>query len=191
MSETTDEELLIRISRGDKDAQTEFFMRYRQKAYRAAYRMTGNDADALDAVSEAFMKTFRSAHSFKGRASAGTWFYRVVTNTCFDLQRERRRVLSLDVEDTEAGALADIIPSREEMPLDRTMRGELSEKITEAVAKLDDKHRPVFVLAAVEELSYREIAEVLGISIGTVMSRLFYARKYLQRNLRKHIGAER
>ena len=185
----TDEELLADIGRGDRGAQKEFFTRYRQKAFRVAYRLVGNEADALDAVSDAFIKTFRSAHSFRGASSARTWFYRVVTNTCLDLRRERRRNLSLDAEEGESGTLADVVRSKEEMPPETALRGELSEKIRQAIALLDEKHRTVFVLAAIEELSYKEIAKVMGILIGTVMSRLFYARKYLQEMLKRYTGA--
>ena len=191
LPEITDEELLAEISRGSRAAQAEFFTRHRQRAYRAAYRLLGGEQDALDAVSDAFIKAFRAAHSFRGASSVRTWFYRVVTNTCLDLLREKRRKISLDAEEVEDGTLADILASGEELPPETALRGELSEKIAEAIGQLDEKHRPVFVLAAIEGLSYKEIAEAMGISMGTVMSRLFYARKYLQKRLRKYTGVDK
>lgn len=190
MTQSTDEELLAAIGRGEKGAQKEFFERFREKAFRTAYRILGNEPDALDAVSDAFIKTFRSAHSFRGTSAARTWFYRVVANTCLDIRREKRRNASLDIEIEDGGTLGDLVKSDEETPPEHSLRGELSVKIAEAIGKLDDKHRSVFVLAAVEDMPYKEIAQVLGISMGTVMSRLFYARKYLQKSLRKHTGAE-
>jgi RNA polymerase sigma-70 factor (ECF subfamily) len=190
LTQPTDEELIAAIGRGDRAAQKEFFERFRQTAFRTAYRMLGNEPDALDAASGAFVKAFRSAHSFRGTSAARTWFYRVVANTCLDIRREKRRNLSLDTEIEEGGTLGDFVKSDTETPPEESLRGELSVKISEAIGKLDEKHRSVFVLAAVEEMSYKEIAQVLGLSMGTVMSRLFYARKYLQKSLRKHTGAQ-
>ena len=187
MEDIRDEEILAKVARGDQGAQRDFFLRHRQGAYRAAYRLLGNDADALDAVSEAFVRAFRGAKTFKGRASARTWFYRIVVNTSLDLQRQRRRAVSIEAADEESLGLSDVLAADEETPLETAGRGELSTKIREAIARLDEKHRTVFVLAAVQEMSYKEIAETLDISIGTVMSRLFYARKYLQRSLANYL----
>mgnify|MGYP001193091321 CR=1 FL=1 len=189
MDELSDHEILAAVGRGDQAAQKEFFLRYRQKAYRAAYRLLGNDADALDATSDAFVKVFRAASGFRGEASVKTWFYRIVVNTSLDLARKRKRMLSLDGPGEEPGSLADFIDSGQETPPEAVLRGEMSEKISAAIDALGEKHRSVFVLAAVEQLSYREIADALGISIGTVMSRLFYARKYLQKSLSMHVEA--
>lgn len=189
MTQLSDEQLLAAIGHGDKAAQREFFERFRQTAFRTAYRMLGNEPDALDATSDAFVKAFRSAHSFRGTSAARTWFYRVVANTCLDIRREKRRNVSLDTEAEDGGTLGDLVKSDAATPTEESLRAELGGKISEAIAKLDEKHRSVFVLAAVEDLSYKEIARVLGISMGTVMSRLFYARKYLQKSLKKHTGA--
>jgi len=183
LNEPRDEELLAAIGRGEKTAEKEFFLGNRQRAYRAAYRLLGNEPDALDAVSDAFVKAFKAAGAFRGESSAKTWFYRIVVNTAFDYRRRRRRTVSLDEGDEESGVLADLIAGDGETPPEAAARAETAVKIREAIDGLGEKHRAVFVLAAVEELSYKEISDTLGISIGTVMSRLFYARKYLQKSL--------
>jgi len=190
LNELTDQELLDGISRGRQSAQREFFVRYRQKAYRAAYRLLGNEPDALDAVSDAFVKLFGAARGFRGESSVRTWFYRIVVNTSLDIRRRKKRTVSLEgVRDEESAALGDFVNAGAETPPAAAERSELSGKIAGAIAQLSEKHRSVFVLAAVEELSYREIADALGISIGTVMSRLFYARKRLQKSLAGHVEA--
>lgn len=191
MDEQSDEVLLAELARGDRAAGKTFFLRYRQKAFRVAYRLLGNEADALDAVADSFVKLLNAAGTWRGDASVKTWFYRIVVNTALDARRKRRRHLSLDaLEETEDGHL-DVAVSGDESPPEAALRGETGEKIKEAIAGLDEKHRAVFVLAAVEGLSYKEMAETLGISIGTVMSRLFYARKYLQRSLTGYLEASR
>jgi RNA polymerase sigma-70 factor (ECF subfamily) len=189
VEDRSDEVLLAEIARGDHGAEREFFERHRQRAYRTAYRLLGNEADALDATSDSFVKAFKSARAFRGESSARTWFYRIVVNTSLDLRRARRRTVSLDAGGDEEGSLGDSVASGEEGPVETAARSETSGAIAAAIARLDEKHRPVFVLAAIEEMSYREIAETLGISIGTVMSRLFYARKYLQKSLAKYSGS--
>ena len=189
MEDRSDEVLLADIAGGDHGAEREFFERHRQRAYRTAYRLLGNEADALDATSDSFVKAFKSARAFRGESSARTWFYRIVVNTSLDLRRARRRNVSLDAGGDEEGSLGDLVESGQESPDEIAARSETSGVIAAAIARLDEKHRPVFVLAAVEEMSYREIAETLGISIGTVMSRLFYARKYLQKSLGRYSGS--
>lgn len=189
MEEYSDEELLAGLARGDVAAGRAFFLRYRQKAYRVAYRLLGNEADALDAVEDAFLKLITAAAGFRGEATAKTWFYRILVNTALDSRRKRRVHASLDaMEDDEEGR-SQAIASRDEGPVEAAERGEMGEKIRQAIADLDEKHREVFVLAAVEGLSYKEMADVLEISIGTVMSRLFYARKYLQKSLKGYLEA--
>ncbi|MCI0641879.1 MAG: RNA polymerase sigma factor [Gemmataceae bacterium] len=166
--------------RGCKEAQEELFRRYRQVAYRVAYRLLGNEADALDAVQEAFVKALTHLPSFEGRSSFKTWLLRVVSNASLDLgrQRGRREALSMDAMGPK---------SREEMeplvlpvPGQALEREDLRRQLQKALQQLPPAQRQTFVLHAEAELSYREVAEVLGISIGTVMSRLYYARQKLR-----------
>lgn len=188
MAELSDEQLVAGIARGDRDAGREFFLRYRQGAFRIAYRLVGNEADAMDVVEDAFVKLLGAAGKFRGEAKASTWFYRIVTNTALDLRRKRGRYVTMEPGDEESAGIKYFLPSREEGPEDAALRGETASKIEEAIKALSEKHRSVFMLAVVEGLSYRETAEVLDISAGTVMSRLFYARKYLQESLGDYLG---
>lgn len=182
-----DEELLRRYDAGERPALDEVFRRYRQPAYRVAYRLLGNEADALDAVQEGFVKVLTRLESFQGRSTFKTWLLRVVSNAALDLgrQRGRRDFLSLDVPDTgEQDWLPQAIT---EDPAAGLERADLRHLLDEALAALPESQRRTFVLHADAELSYREVAEVMGISIGTVMSRLFYARQKLRAYLHRRL----
>ena len=179
----SDEQLLRCFAAGDRAALEELFRRYRQPAFRVAYRLLGNEADALDAVQDGFVKALTHLQSFQGRSSFKTWLLRVVSNASLDLgrQRGRRDVLRLDL------AQSGDNPDKNLTTADETTRGlersDLRGHIEDALARLSDAHRQTFVLHADAELSYREVADTLGISIGTVMSRLFYARQKLREYL--------
>jgi RNA polymerase sigma-70 factor (ECF subfamily) len=175
----SDQELLDRFAAGERHALDELFRRYRQPAYRVAYRLLGNEADALDAVQDGFVKALSHLRGFQGRSSFKTWLLRVVSNAALDLgrQRGRREALSLDAR---AGA-----PVRVRLlAADQAGRGleqaDLRALLGEALATLSEVQRQTFVLYADAELSYREVAQAMGTSIGTVMSRLFYARQKLR-----------
>ena len=175
-----DEALLEQAVAGERASLDELFRRYRSVAYRVAHRLLGNEADALDALQDAFIKALVHLPSFQGRSSFKTWFLRVVSNAALDLgrQRSRREGLSLDGlgptfrEECEPLLHAD--PARELERLD------LRQKLHEALAQLPKAQQQTFVLHAEADLSYREVADALGISIGTVMSRLYYARQRLR-----------
>jgi len=179
-----DARLVAAAQEGDREAFGRLFEKYRGPAYQVAYRLLGRREDALDAVQEAFGKAFGGLGTFRGGASFRTWFYRIVTNCSLDLRRSRavRRTASLDTEEapeprnTRGG---DDGPSK---PMERR---ELKEQIDEALAAIPETNRTAFVLFAIEGISYKQIAEILNISIGTVMSRIFYARQKLQRILNR------
>lgn len=176
----SDEQLLVHHARGDRAALEELFHRYRQLAYRVAHRLLGNEADALDAVQEGFVKALLHLPGFQGRSSFKTWLLRVVSNAALDLgrQRGRRETLSLDV--FGPGDRERIDPLVLDDPALGLERADLRHLLDRALATLPEAQRRTFVLHADAELSYREVAEVLGISIGTVMSRLYYARQKLR-----------
>lgn len=180
----TDDDLLARCSGGDRTALDELFERYRLLAYRVAYRLLGNEADALDAVQEGFIKVLTRLELFEGRSSLKTWLLRVVSNAALDLgrQRGRRELRSLDLPDGDD--CEGTMPVLGDDPALGLERADLRQLLDEALATLPESQRRTFVLHAEAELSYREVAEVLGISIGTVMSRLYYARQ----KLRAHLG---
>jgi RNA polymerase sigma-70 factor (ECF subfamily) len=185
---SSDERLLARYAVGDREALEELFQRYRGVAYRVAYRLLGQEADALDAVQEGFLKALTHLSAFQGRSSFKTWLLRVVSNAALDLgrQRGRREIRSLD----------GLAPGDPETPLasdDPTQgleRADLRRLIREALFSLSEAQRQTFVLHADGEMSYREVAETLRISIGTVMSRLFYARQKLRAYLDPRIESD-
>lgn len=178
-SSSSDEELLDRFSRGEPGALDELFRRYRLPAYRVAFRLLGNEADALDAVQEGFVKALTHLAGFEGRSSFKTWLLRVVSNAALDLgrQRGRRETLSLD------GSPGDPVPG-ELLTFEQAGQGleqaDLRLILDQALATLSAVQRQTFVLYADAGLTYREIATTMRTSIGTVMSRLYYARQKLR-----------
>ncbi len=174
-----DGELLVRFAGGERSALEELFRRYRVHAYRVAYRLLGNEADALDAVQEGFVKALTHLTGFQGRSSFKTWLLRVVYNAALDLgrQRGRREMLSLDAGNGEQSHSGLLVSDEAGQGLEQA---DLRQTLDAALATLSDVQRQTFALHADAELTYREISEVMGTSIGTVMSRLYYARQKLR-----------
>jgi RNA polymerase sigma-70 factor (ECF subfamily) len=183
----SDEQLLACFAAGRRDALEELFRRYRVPAYRVAHRLLGHEADALDAVQEGFVKALTHLDGFRGQSSFKTWLLRVVSNAALDLgrQRGRRETVSLPgaAGDDGRGPVAPGDPGR------GLERADLRRLLDEALAALPEAQRRTFVLHADAGLSYREVADVLGISIGTVMSRLYYARQKLRAFLGERTGS--
>lgn len=173
----SDEQLLKRYTAGERQVLEELFRRHRLPAYRVAYRLLGNEADALDAVQEGFVKVLVNLSRFEGRSSFKTWLLRVVSNAALDLGRQRGRRDAVSVSDALEG---DSGPLVWQDPALGMQRDELRQALDTALATLPESQRQTFVLHVDADLSYREVAEVMGISIGTVMSRLFYARQKLR-----------
>jgi RNA polymerase sigma-70 factor (ECF subfamily) len=179
----SDDQLLASFAQGDRGSLEELFHRYRGLAYRVAHRLLGNEADALDAVQDGFIKALTHLAGFQGRSSFKTWLLRVVSNASLDLGRQRGR---RDTQSLEALAQADREKQEPVVHQDPALglhRRDLRKVLDEALAQLPEAQRQTFVLHADAELSYREVAETLGISIGTVMSRLYYARQKLRAHL--------
>ena len=176
----SDELLLNRFAAGERAALDELFRRYRLPAYRVAFRLLGNEADALDAVQEGFIKALTHLQGFEGRSSFKTWLLRVVSNASLDLgrQRGRRETLSLDANRLREADDANLLTH--DAAAIGLERADLRVLLDDAIATLSEAQRQTFVLHVDAELSYREVADALGISIGTVMSRLFYARQKLR-----------
>ena len=140
------------------------------------YGMVRNENDAWDLAQEGFLKAWRSIHQFEGRSSFYTWLHSLAVNLALDsLRRKGRRV---EVE------LDDAIPCSLPGPRSKYRLTEIRQHINAALAQLTPEHRAVIVLKEIEDLQYRDIAEILNVSVGTVMSRLFYGRKKLQFILR-------
>lgn len=175
-----DTELVQRAREGDREAFRVLVERHQRASFALAMGMLRHEADARDALQEAFLKAFRNLGSFHGDAAFSTWLYRIVSNACID--RRRRRKVTVEVDDVTIGAV-DSSPTLAVMPRSpqrELERARLGERIHAALAKLPDYHRDTVVLREIEGLSYAEIAEATGVSIGTVMSRLFHARQKLQ-----------
>lgn len=176
----SDEQLLERYAQGDPNVPDELFRRYRQLAYRVSMRLLGNEADALDAVQDGFVKVLTNLSGFQGRSSFKTWLLRVVSNAALDLGRQRSRKEALSLDGVGTQDRETMMPQTIQNPTRNLEREDLRRELDQALATLPEAQRQTFVLHAEAELSYREVAEVLKISIGTVMSRLFYARQKLR-----------
>jgi RNA polymerase sigma-70 factor, ECF subfamily len=171
-----DLELARRSQAGDTEAFGELVTKYRAKIFTMVYCMVCNENDAWDLAQEGFLKAWRLIQQFQGRSSFYTWLYSLTVNLTIDsLRRKGRRV---EVE------LDDAIPSSLPSPRANYHRNEIRQHINAALAQLSPEHRAVIVLKEIEDLQYQEIAKILNLSIGTVMSRLFYGRKQLQSILR-------
>ena len=187
--------LVSKAAAGDGGAFGELFERHRQGLYLKAYSYLRQRDDALDVVQEAFMKAWESLSGFRGESSFATWMGRIVTNLCIDRIRRPKTVSSGLDEELVGEALPDErlggrVPGGGRSPVRAAEIAEFAPALQEALSQLSEKHRSVFVLHAEEGLRYREIAEHLGISIGTVMSRLHYAREKLQEMLASHLEGE-
>jgi RNA polymerase sigma-70 factor, ECF subfamily len=171
-----DLELIRRSQAGDTVAFGQLVTKYHAKIFTMVYGMVRNDHDTWNLAQEVFLKAWWSIHRFEGRSSFHTWLYRLTMNeTICSLRRKGRR------DEVE---LDDAIPSSLPGPGVYCQRTEIREWVTAAISKLSPEHRAVIVLKELDRLQYHEIAEVLSLSVGTVMSRLFYARKKLQSLLR-------
>jgi RNA polymerase sigma-70 factor (ECF subfamily) len=177
----TDAEAIERARRGDHEVFRVLVERYQGRAYRLAVRVLRDEEKARDAVQEGFIKVYRSLDRFEGRSSFYTWLYRLVLNLCLDMRRRDRS--DREVEWTEERAHSPEEPGGGPFgasgggPAGEFERAEIRARVAAAIDTLPDGQREALVLREVEGLSYREIAESLGISKGTVMSRLHYARK--------------
>lgn len=183
--EPSDAELVRRSQRGDRGAFRELVARYYQKIFRLALGMLNDREEALDATQETFLRAYKSIKGFRGSAGVYTWLYRIAANLALDRQRrESHNPVELrDSVELESEAAGQSAPD----PAEGFHNRRLGERIVEAIAGLTPEHRAVVVLRAVEGLSYKEIARVVGCSEGTVMSRLYYARKKLQKELARFL----
>lgn len=183
----TDAALLDRFAGGDRAALDDLFRRYRAVAYRVAYRLLGREADALDAVQDGFIKALTHLDRFRGHSSFKTWLLRIVSNAALDVGRQRHRD-GWNARPPAGTPPPDRAGTVEEAAPDAALeRADLRRAIDAALALLPPAQRQTFVLHVDGGLSYREVADALGISIGTVMSRLFYARQKLKTLLAGHV----
>jgi RNA polymerase sigma-70 factor (ECF subfamily) len=182
-------DLVKRCQVGDTGAFDELVTRYRTRVFSMIYNMVHSEQDAWDLAQDSFVKAWKSIKRFRGRSSFYTWLYRIVMNVTIDWVR-KKQVKAGAAEFNDATQLKEIdpasrtVPKADALPYETMERGEIRARIDQAIAQLTPEHRAVILMKEIEEMQYHEIAEALGCSIGTVMSRLFYARKKLQNLLR-------
>src|SRR5688500_7610152 len=178
-STAKDEELVKAAQKGDMAAFEELVARHRDKIYARAFSMMRSEEDAVDLSQEAWVKGWQRLKQFQGDSSFVTWMTRIVINLCLDLLRKqkRHRAESIELLEEEAGGVERQMPVVTVNPTEGLERSELRQRIDKALAQLSYEHRTVLILHEFEELEYKEIAKRMQCSIGTVMSRLFYARR--------------
>ena len=194
--ESIDDQELVDLARGGDDAAFRtLFERYHRRAYALACGVVRNPDDALDVVQEAFIKAHRHLGKFEGTSSFYTWLYRIVMNLAIDHIRRTKRVRTVDFNDAlnhqEADMVGDdsLLPKiLDENPGRTLLRKEMREHIGAALADLSDNHRAVLIMRELEGMSYEEMAQAMKCSKGTIMSRLFHARRNMQKRLLELMG---
>ena len=195
--ELMDEELVEMAQNGDRNAFTILVKRYQDRVYNLIYRYVGNVEDALDLTQETFIKAFVKLGEFRGNSKFYTWLYRIAVNACIDFRRRER--ISIvhwdDIKPNEFDRLdmdesmnsVDVV-GEDNNPEMHMLKSELKQIVREAISALPEHLRIVLILREYEDLSYEEIASIVGCRVGTVKSRLFQAREMLKRKLSPYIS---
>lgn len=190
-NESTEDLVLVqRAQGGDMPAYDELVRRYQERVYATIYHMTANHEDANDLAQDTFIKGYSALKSFKGDSSFYTWVYRIAVNKTINFLKQRKNRSHLSLNDLDFNAEHD--PDMLELVSDKTPRreaglSELQEKLNAALLKLSPVHRLVVTLHDVQGLPHEEIATIMDCNIGTVRSRLFYARQQLQAHLSDYL----
>ena len=184
-------ELVKRCQAGDSNAFDELVTRYRTRIFGMIYNMVHSEQDAWDLAQDSFVKAWKSIKRFRGQSSFYTWIYRIVMNVTIDwLRKKQIKGAGSEFDDSiqlkEVDPASKTVPKADALPYQQMEQAEIRSEIDKAIAQLSPEHRAVILMKEIEGMQYHEIAESLGCSIGTVMSRLFYARKKLQ-NLLKEV----
>ena len=175
----SEEQLIRRAQQGDNDAFEELLLLHQKKVYNLCLRMSANPDDALDLSQEAFLRAWRSLGQYQFEASFSTWLFRLTSNICIDfLRRKKRRQetsLTESYDDSDEGAeLA--VPDAQPGPEQQAMTNETKIELARAMEQLSPEHREILQLRVIEDLQYEQIADILGVRVGTVKSRLARAR---------------
>jgi RNA polymerase sigma-70 factor (ECF subfamily) len=182
---------------GVKDSFEKLFTKYRQRVFAVAWRLVRDEDAALDVVQDAFVRAYEQLDHLKGEGRFFPWIRRITVNLAIDRIRHAKRTATVSLNDhrlsdgeesreDRSATIAD--ESLESQPAAAAELSEFNTALSAALVKLSEQHRAVFMLHATEGMSYKEIADALGCNIGTVMSRLFYARKHLQELLGSHLS---
>lgn len=189
-TEADDQELVAACKTGDRRAFRTLVQRYERKVYAVAYGFLRNQEDALDVVQEAFVKVHRYLHNFEGQSSFYTWLYRIVANLCIDHMRRNKRKHDVEFDDglrhdgeADPGG-SGLLPAAGFADPGRALGNkEILQAVRAGLDELSDKHRAVIVMRELQGMSYADMAKAMGCSKGTIMSRLFHARKNMQKIL--------
>lgn len=173
-----DAELVRRARRGDQAAFEVLVKKFQDRAYRTAFHMTGNHGDADDVAQDSFLRAYRALPSFDERAEFGTWLHRIVINSALNVLRARRRRGRI-----EPAEVAEELPTPETDPAERTEAREEAEDVLAALDGLSPTLRETLIMATLEDMPYKDIAQTLGIPEGTVAWRVNQARKTLRKRL--------
>ncbi len=188
-----DRALIERAAKGDQRAFRELVQRHQRRATSVAWGIVRNQEDAREVVQDAFVRVWKHLADFAGQASFSTWLYRIVYNLSIDLLRRRSPGKPVEIDDRTdlEGAPSELLPYRGETdPFASVGRARLVDAMQKALDQLPEYHRAVIVLREVEGMSYEEIAEATSVPKGTVMSRLFHARRKMQAILHESLGSE-
>lgn len=190
-----DDECLVDALRAGEDPAYEILIdRYQQPVYNLVYRLLDDPSEASDVVQEVFLKVFRSIHSFRGNSSLKTWVYRIAYNEAWNhrrwFTRHKRQEVGLEREDDSSLGFRDVLPDHGRSAFDIVSDQETHALIEDALEDLNPAFRAAVVLRDIEDLSYEEIAEVLGVSLGTVKSRILRGREALKKGLSSRLKPE-
>src|SRR5438093_8509707 len=183
-------ELVRRARRGELTAYDDLVRRYQERIYATIYHMTANHEDANDLAQEAFIKAFHALKSFKGGSSFYTWVYRIAVNKTINFLKQRRNKAQMSLDDLDFNAEHDpdlIALISETTPRREITLADLQAKLNIAMQKLSEPHRLVVTLHDVQGLAHEEIAKIMDCNIGTLRSRLFYARQQMQAYLSDYL----
>jgi RNA polymerase sigma-70 factor, ECF subfamily len=182
-----DRVLVERAAQGDREAFGLLVRRHQDRVFNVAFQILRNREDALDAAQDAFVKAFASLPGFKGESSFTTWIHRITVNLAIDSLRRRRRVDPAPYDDQRAAPDAvEGGPAASDDPSRALETGQVRALLGRGIAELPPAQRAVLVLREIQGMTYEEISRVVGCSLGTVMSRLFYARRRLAQLLARH-----
>ena len=187
-----DAELVRRFNAGDEQAFVEMMTRYREKIFSVAFALLHNRADAEEIVQDTFIRAHRGLARFRGDSSLATWLHRIATNLSrnrywYYFRRQRHATLSLDCPMGEDGTatFADLVAADDPSPTREAVTSEFYALVAACMEKLDPAHREILTLRNLLDRSYDEIAEMLGLNVGTVKSRIARAREHLRLMLAK------
>ena len=182
------------LREGAEWAYEELVERYQQPVFSLICRLLGGSADSGDVVQEVFLKVFRNIHHFRSESSLKTWIYRIAVNEAYNHRRwffrHRRQEVEIEAEWAAAPSLRDTLPDSARSPFDLTLNEERRALIEDALGRINPDFRAAVVLRDVDGLSYDEVAEVLGISMGTVKSRILRGREALRLELAGRLEPE-